>query len=127
MTGVDGILIPAHHQPLLGKNVDDLIGKDVKVAEDGSVSGTLLYVPSYPDFSSNADEQHGNYFPAYIDREGEQITIDKDGAVKTHDFPDDHLLVIRVDKQETTVKITVDESEITTLNFKKAKLKEATQ
>ena len=126
MTGVDGILIPARHQPLLGKNVDDLIGKDVKVAEDGSVSGTLLYVPEYPEFSSVPDEQKGNYFPVYIDREGERLTIDKNGTEKTQNFPADHLLVIRVDSPDTTVKISVDKLEITTLNFKKAKLKEET-
>lgn len=126
MTGVDGILIPARHQPLLGKNVTELIGSDVKIAADGSVLGTILYVPEYPAFSSVPDEQKGNYFPVYIEREGDQITTDKDGVSKTNDFPGDHLLVIRVDSPDTTVKISVDESEITTLNFKKAKLKEGT-
>lgn len=100
-----------------------MICDDVRIAANGDVTGTLPYVASYPDFSSSVDEQHGNYFPVYIDREGGQITTDKDGVSKMNDFPDDHLLVIRVDKQSTTVKITVDSDVITTLNFAGATLR----
>lgn len=122
MTGVDGILLPTSSTPIEGKKVSDLIGKDVKVGPDGSVSGTLPYVPEYPGFSSDSKEQSGYYFPVYIDRDGDKITTVKDGVTRTATFPDDHLLVARLNSQNTTLKISVDDTEITTLNFSGATL-----
>lgn len=105
---------------MLGKKVSDLIRDDVRIAENGDVTGTLLYVSEYTEFSSNPEERSGNFFPIYLDKDGSQLITVKDGVTRTQNMPDDKLLVIRLNSENTTVKISVDDAEITTLNFKTA-------
>lgn len=99
-----------------------MIRDDIRIAENGDVTGTILYVPSYPEFSSNPEEQTGYYFPIYINKDGTTLTTIKDGVTKSQDLPDNRLLVIRLNSQSTTIKISVDDGEITTLNFSDAYL-----
>lgn len=106
----------------MGKPVSNLIRDDIRIEEDGTVTGTILYVPEYPEFSSSPEEQSGYFFPIYLNKDGTTLTTVKDGVTKTQALPDDHLLVIRLNGKTTTVKISIDEQEITTLNFEEAYL-----
>lgn len=83
---------------LLGKVVADL-QKDIAVSA-GSVIGTLKYVEDYTGFSSNPEQQQGNYlaFKVACDLPFTKITAKKgDGVEKDYD-PSDSTFIFFMDK-----------------------------
>lgn len=114
--------LPTEGDNLLGKTVHDLIGADVAISATGAVTGTIKYVEGFTGYSKDAKNQSGNFFPVYISQTGEKLKVTKDGGTpKETDFPDDHLLIIRLDKgTSTTVKIEVDGTEVANLTFSDA-------
>ena len=115
--------IPAQGQTLLGKSVSELIGTDVKVYADGSVTGTLKNVSGFTDFnSSNVSEQSGHYFPLHLTKSGNTMTLKTNGVAKPgkENMPFDADLLFRVSDANTTFTIEVDDKEVVTLNFKQA-------
>ncbi len=122
--GSDTLTIPVQSQTLLGKTVSALISADTAVLADGTVVGTLKYVNDYTEYDpGNANMQKGNFFPVKLTKSGTTLKTNVSGTEKEQAFPDDNTLVIRIPSEKTTVKISVDDSEITTLNFKAAILK----
>lgn len=109
----------------MGKSVGDMIDTDVNIAEDGSVTGTLKYVTGYTEFSNNADEQTGNYFPVKLKVSGSKLSILKNGIVIVNNIPFDPDIVLRVTAPTDTFKIEVDGKEIATFSFTKATLNKA--
>ena len=63
MIGSDTLTFFPGSQTLLGKQVSELVGDDLTVKADGSVTGTFHHVTGYTEFSSEPDEQEGYYFP----------------------------------------------------------------
>ena len=133
---VDGVITPKKEEinknilsvakttdVILGKSVSDMIGNDVKVMEDGSVTGTLKYVDNFVEFNSTkVSEQSGHYFPVKLTQTGTKMTIKTNGTAKANktnmDF--DPELLLRVSNNDTTFTIEVDGAEVVTFNFKDA-------
>ena len=67
MIGSDILTLFPSSQTLLGKQVSELVGDDLKVKKDGSVVGTFHYVPDYTEFSSAPEEQRV-LFPVSSDK-----------------------------------------------------------
>lgn len=102
-----------------GKTVEELV-KDAKIAEDGSVTGTLLSVTGYTGFSDNPTEQKGHYFPIVLDEKyrGKTISCQRNSdAPKTSS---DLEWVLRVPSNSTKFTFKADDEPILTLNFEKA-------
>lgn len=100
-----------------------MIGTDVKVYADGSVTGTLKYVTDFEEFNyTDIGEQSGHYFPVHLTKTGTTMTLKKNGVAKPgkQDMAFDADLLFRVDGKDTTHTIEVDGKEVITLNFKKA-------
>lgn len=115
--------IPAQGQTLLGKSVSDLIGSDIKVYADGSVTGTLKNVTGFTEFNStDVNEQSGHYFPLHLAQTGTKMTLKTNGVAKAgkENMPFDPDILFRVADKNTTFTIEVDGKEVVTLNFKKA-------
>ena len=105
----------------MGKSVSELIGTDIKVYADGSVTGTLKNVNGFTEFNSaNVSEQSGHYFPLHLTQT--KMTLKTNGVVKTgkENMPFDPEILFRVSDKNTTFTIEVDGKEVVTLNFKKA-------
>ena len=115
-------LFPAG-QDLLGKKASDLVGEDLCVYEDGTVEGTLKAVTGYTGFSSEEEEQSGQYFPFKLTKTGKKMSLKKNGvaAEGKENMTFDPEIILRVSKEDTW-KIEVDESEVITFNFEKAVL-----
>ncbi len=117
-------LFPAG-QNLLGKQASDLVGEDIAVHKDGSVTGTLKNVTGYENFSSNAEEQSGHYFPFKLVKSGTVMTIEKNGVAvpNKENISYDPEIILRVEKSDKfTIKVgteTADETAVT-LNFEQA-------
>lgn len=121
--GSDRLTIPAQGQTLLGKSVSDLIGTDIKVYADGSVTGTLKSVTGFTEFNSaDVDEQSGYYFPLHLTQVGTKMTLKTNGVAKAgkENMAFDPDILFRVSDKNTTFNIEVDGNEVVTLNFKKA-------
>lgn len=121
--GSDRLTIPAQGQTLLGKLVSDLIGTDVQVYADGSVTGTLKNVSGFTEFNSaDVSEQSGHYFPLYLTQTGTKMTLKTNGVAKfgKEDMDFDPDILFRVADKNTTFTIEVDGVQVVTLNFKKA-------
>jgi hypothetical protein len=104
--------------------VSDLIGPDVKVSADGSVTGTFPYVKSFPEFSNNEGEQSGHYFPFTLTKKGSTMTFKKNGQenpAKT-DMAWEQDNIFRVENPTDTFEVSVDGEPAVTLNFKGATL-----
>lgn len=123
LIGPDRLTIPAQGQTLLGKSVSDLIGTDVKVYADGTVTGTLKNVTGYTEFNStDVNEQSGHYFPLHLTKAGTKMTLKTNGVAKSgkENMPFDSDILFRVENKNTTFTIEVDGNEVVTLNFLKA-------
>lgn len=107
-------------QSLLGKRVSSLVGNDIKVLADGSVTGTLKQVNDYTQFSSVKEEQSGRYFPFKLTQTGTTMTIKKNGVAADgkEDMVFDPSIVVRVENKTDTFAIEVDDVPVVTLNFK---------
>lgn len=105
----------------MGKSVSDLIGTDVKVYADGSVTGTLKNVSGFTEFNSvDVNEQSGYYFPLNLTQTGTKMTLKTNGVAKAgkEDMTFDPEILFRVADKNTTFTIEVDGKEVVTLNFK---------
>ena len=92
-------LFPAD-QDLLGEKASDLVGDDIKVYADGSVTGTFHYVTGFTGFSSVPEEQVGYYFPFHLVKTGTKMTFRKNGLVTKQDIAFDPDIIFRVTKDD---------------------------
>lgn len=112
--------IPPQGRTLYGKRVSSLIGGDVNVAADGSVTGTFHHVTGYTGFNSTVeDEQEGYYFPFTLTTKGTTMTFKKNGEAGKEDIPWEADNVFRVSKTDT-FEVLVDDASVVTFNFKDA-------
>ena len=120
MISPDIMTIPAAGQDLYGKTVGDLIGSDVAVSEDGTVTGTFHYVTGYTGFNSTeVEEQSGYYFPFTLEKAGEKMSFLKNGEPSKTDIAWEANNVFRVTAGDTFT-IKVDGQDVVTLNFSQA-------
>lgn len=91
---------------LLGKDAGDL-QEDVEIAND-AITGTLKYVTEYTGFSSNVEEQSGNYLAIKVEADADTITVELVGGTVGHPvtLDSDGMIVIRI-TNTTTQSITV--------------------
>lgn len=116
MMGSDTLTLFPSSQTLLGKQVSDLVGDDLKVYADGSVSGTFHYVSDYTEFSSEPEEQSGYYFPFHLTKTGSKMTFKKNGVPTKQDIPFDPDIIFRVSKDDT-FEVVVDSSSLVKFSF----------
>lgn len=117
MISPDIMTIPAAGQDLYGKTVGDMIGSDVKVSEDGNVTGTFHYVTGYTGFnSSKTSEQEGYYFPFTLTKSGEKMTFKKNGRATKSDIDFEANNVFRVTSSDK-FEVIVDGSSVVTFAF----------
>lgn len=121
MIGSDVLTLFPQGQTLLGKRVSSLVGSDLKVLKDGSVTGTIKNVTGYTQFSSKLEEQNGYYFPFKLTQTGTKMTIKKNGVAGEgkENMVFDPDIILRVTKTDTFT-IEVDGSPVVTFNFQKA-------
>ena len=121
MIGSDVLTLFPQGQTLLGKRVSSLVGSDLKVLKDGSVTGTIKNVTGYTQFSSKLEEQSGYYFPFKLTQTGTKMTIKKNSvaAEGKENMAFDPEIILRVTKTDTFT-IEVDGSPVVTFNFQKA-------
>lgn len=123
MIASDILTIPSQGQTLYGKRVSTLIGDDVKVEKDGTVTGTLKHVTGYTGFSDNEEEQEGHYFPFRLTKTGEKMEFRKNGDKSSGEIPWEADNVFRVTASDT-FEVLVDGTSIVTFNFAKATFEE---
>lgn len=114
--------VPAQGQTLegLGKYVSDLISADTSIDFLGNVTGTLNYIKGWEQFSTNADEQNGNYFPVHIDDKYQGKKITCTGAKQTTAEDLDWVLLVK--GKDSTFTFTCEGKTILTLSFTGATL-----
>ena len=96
------------------------------IDSSGAVTGTLNYITGWDKFSSNVDEQSGNYFPVKLDGKysGEEITCVGTTTKKANDLE----WVLLVKNNESTFKFSTNTAEnFLTLTFKNATLQPKTR
>ena len=116
MIGSDTLTLFPSSQTLLGKQVSELVGDDLAVKADGSVTGTFHYVTGYSEFSSLPGEDSGYYFPFHLTKTGTSMTFKKNGAPTKEGIPFDPDIVFRVTKGDT-FEVLVDNASIVTFTF----------
>ena len=119
MIGSDTLTLFPSSQTLLGKQVSELVGEDLMVKADGSVTGTFHYVTGYSEFSSLPGEDSGYYFPFHLTKTGTKMTFKKNGSPTKQDIAFDPDIIFRVTKNDT-FEVLIDEKSIVTFNFTKA-------
>ena len=124
MIGSDVLTLFPQSQTLLGKRVSSLVGNDLKVLKDGTVTGTFKKVTGYTQFSSIEEEQSGYYFPFKLTQTGTKMTLKKNGEARPDktDMTFDPEIIFRVTKDDT-FSVEVDGEPVVTFNFKKATFK----
>ena len=123
MIASDILTIPSQGQTLYGKRVSSLVGDDVKVFADGSVTGTFKHVTGYTGFSDAAEEQEGYYFPFRLTQTGTTMTFKKNGVATKEDIAWEADNVFRVTASDT-FEVLVGGSPVVTFNFSKATFQE---
>ena len=101
-----------------------MVGDDLKVFEDGSVTGTFKYVSDFTEFSSNTEEQKGYYFPFKLTQSGTTMTFKKNDSETKKDIAFDPDIIFRV-TQGDTFEVLVDGSSVVKFNFERATFEEA--
>lgn len=120
MIGSDILTLFPESQTLLGKQVSDLVGDDLAVMDDGSVTGTFHYVTGYMEFSSLPDEQSGYYFPFHLTKTGTTMTFKKNGSPTKQDIAFDPDIIFRVSKDDD-FEVLVDGASVVRFTFTGAK------
>lgn len=120
----DTISIPAAGQTFYNISAETMLGDNVKVAKDGSVTGTLKYVTGYTGFSNKKAEQEGNFFPFYLEKQGDTMTFKKNDTAVKSGIPWEKDNVFRIDDKNTKFTVEVDGEEVITFNFENATLDE---
>lgn len=117
MIASDILTIPSQGQTLYGKRVSSLIGDDVKVLEDGTVTGTFKHVTGYTGFNGeDPEEQEGYFFPFKLTKTGTKMSFKKNGTPGKTDIPWEAENVFRVTKDDT-FEVLVDGTSVVTFNF----------
>lgn len=116
MIGSDTLTFFPGSQTLLGKQVSELVGDDLTVKADGSVTGTFHHVTGYTEFSSEPDEQEGYYFPFHLTKTGTKMTFKKNGSPTKQGITFDPDIILRVTKDDT-FEVLVDDSSVVKFNF----------
>ena len=116
MIGADTLSLFPGSQTLLGKQGSDLVGDDVAVKDDGSVTGTFHYVSDYTEFSSISEEQSGYYFPFHLTKTGSTMTFKKNDSITKENIPFDADIVFRVTKNDT-FEVLVDDASVVRFTF----------
>ena len=116
MIGSDTLSRFPGSQTLLGKQVSELVGDDLTVKADGSVTGTFHHVTGYTEFSSEPDEQEGYYFPFHLTKTGTKMTFKKNGSPTKQGITFDPDIIFRVTKDDT-FEVLVDDSSVVKFNF----------
>lgn len=93
-----------------------MVGDDLAVKDDGSVTGTFHYVSDYTEFSSISEEQSGYYFPFHLTKTGTKMTFKKNGSPTKEDILFDADIVFRVTKDDT-FEVLVDDSSVVKFSF----------
>lgn len=120
MIASDILTIPSQSQTLYGKQVSTLIGDDVKVYKDGTVTGTFKHVTGCTEFNAdNPEEQEGYFFPFHLGKEGSTMTFRKNGEESKEGIPWEADNVFRVTDSDT-FEVLVDDVSVVTFNFAKA-------
>ena len=102
--GSDILTIPSQGQTLYGKRISSLIGGDVKVYEDGTVTGTMKHVTGYTGFNeADPEEQEGYFFPFHLTKSGTNMTFKKNGAASKENIPWEADNVFRVTSSDRCV------------------------
>ena len=116
MIGSDTLTFFPGSQTLLGKQVSELVGDDLTVKAEGSVTGTFHHVTGYTEFSSEPDEQEGYYFPFHLTKTGTKMTFKKNGSPTKQGITFDPDIIFRVTKDDT-FEVLVDDSSVVKFNF----------
>ncbi len=116
MIGSDTLTFFPGSQTLFGKQVSELVGDDLTVKADGSVTGTFHHVTGYTEFSSEPDEQEGYYFPFHLTKTGTKMTFKKNGSPTKQGITFDPDIIFRVTKDDT-FEVLVDDSSVVKFNF----------
>ena len=116
MIGSDTLTFFSGSQTRLGKQVSELVGDDLTVKADGSVTGTFHHVTGYTEFSSEPDEQEGYYFPFHLTKTGTKMTFKKNGSPTKQGITFDPDIIFRVTKDDT-FEVLVDDSSVVKFNF----------
>ena len=116
MIGSDTLTFFPGSQTLLGKQVSELVGDDLTVKADGSVTGTFHHVTGYTEFSSEPDEQEGYYFPFHLTKTGTKMTVKKNGSPTKQGITFDPDIIFRGTKDDT-FEVLVDDSSVVKFNF----------
>lgn len=89
-----------------GKAVSDL-QTDVAIGSDGAITGTLKYVTGYTEFSSQVEEQSGNYLALTLKAEPHDVITVSIGERGPVDVTEDGYLVIRLSDTSDPLEVTV--------------------
>ena len=116
MIGSNTLTLCPASQTLLWKQVSELVGDDLMVKADGSVTGTFHHVTGYTEFSSEPDEQEGYYFPFHLTKTGSKMTFKKNGSPTKQNIAFDPDIIFRVTKNDT-FEVLVDNQSVVTFNF----------
>ena len=103
------------------------MASNLKVQSDGKVTGTLNYVTGYTDFSSNEEEQSGNYFPFSLEVTGTNMTFKKNGETSKENISFEKDNVFRITSQTDKFEVLVDNQSVITFDFSETKLKKVTK
>ena len=126
MIASDILTIPSQGQTLYGKRVSSLVKDDVKVYENGTVTGTFKHVTGYTGFNeADPEEQEGYFFPFRLAKTGTTMSFEKNGVPTKTDIPWEADNVFRVTASDTFT-VSVDDEEVITFNFAKATFEEQT-
>ncbi len=115
--------IPDQGQTIYGKQVSELIGENVKVYADGTVTGTFPHVDGYSKFSSKKAEQSGNFFPFTLTKSGDTMTFIKNGTANKRNIAWESDNVFRITAPTDTFEVLVDGESVVKFNFRSATLK----
>ena len=93
-----------------------MVGDDLTVKADGSVTGTFHYVTGYSEFSSLPGEDSGYYFPFHLTKTGTNMTFKKNGETTKDKIAFDPDIAFRVTKNDT-FEVLVDDASVVTFKF----------
>lgn len=100
-----------------------MISPDVKVDENGIVTGTFHKVTGYTGFSSTKSEQTGYFFPFSITKEGTKMTFKKNDSPTKQNINFEKDNVFRVTKTDK-FEVLVDSESLVKFDFSKATFEE---